>query len=364
MFLCRLGSLNALEQSRASSFWREWIGGAVPSADSMGRIAGRMDPETVRQANLFLYARLKRNKTIRAPWHALLALLVDGHESHASYRRHCEGCLKRTIRTGEREVTQYYHRSVSAMLLAEGFELLVDSEPQRPGEDEVAAALRLLDRVLTLYPRAFDVVLGDALYADPRFFNFLVDRGKDVLTVLKDERRDLLQDAGCLWESTEPTLISQGRKDIRCWDLEGFTSWPQVKVAVRVVRSVETTTVRRQLDGKPEEKRSQWVWVSTLSRHRANSKALIELGHCRWIIENKGFNETVTYWHGDHVYKHEPSAMLVLGLLCLIAYNLFHAFFARDLKPALRARVSMLHVARTLLQELFAGLPASTARPP
>jgi len=49
--------------------------------------------------------------------------------------------------------------------------LVLDAEPQRPGEGEVAAALRLLERVLTRYPRAFDVVLADGRYADPRVFN-------------------------------------------------------------------------------------------------------------------------------------------------------------------------------------------------
>jgi hypothetical protein len=72
----------------------------------------------------------------------------------------------------------------------------------------------------------------------------------------------------------------------------------------------------------------------------------------------------VTYWHADHLYKHEPTAILVLGLLFLIAYNLFHTFFARNLKAVYRAKVSMLHIARTLLQELYAGLPEATARPP
>ena len=41
--------------------------------------------------------------------------------------------------------------------------LLLDHEPHRPGEGEVATALRLLERVLGAYPRGFDLVLADAL---------------------------------------------------------------------------------------------------------------------------------------------------------------------------------------------------------
>jgi len=46
--------------------------------------------------------------------------------------------------------------------------LMVDAEPMRSGEDEVATAIRLLERVIASYPRAFDVVIADALYTDPQ----------------------------------------------------------------------------------------------------------------------------------------------------------------------------------------------------
>ena len=80
-----------------------------------------------------------------------------------------------------------HHRDVTVRLL-------LDQEPQRPGEDEVQTALRLLTRVIPAYPRAFTLVLADALYAQAPFFNFLLAHGKHALAVLKDERRDLYQD--------------------------------------------------------------------------------------------------------------------------------------------------------------------------
>src|SRR6185295_15273955 len=91
------------------------------------------------------------------------------------------------------------------------------------------------------FPRAFDVVLGDALYTDPRLYNFLLDHGKDVLTVLKNENRDLLADARCLFETHSPQRWTEGSTTREVWDLQGFTTWPQVRQPVRVVRSRETT---------------------------------------------------------------------------------------------------------------------------
>jgi len=56
----------------------------------------------------------------------------------------------------------------------------------------------------------------------------------------------------------------------------------------------------------------------------------------------------------DHVYRHEPAAMRVMVLLTMLAMNILNAFQRLALKPALRKRFSLRHVARCVLAELFA----------
>jgi hypothetical protein len=97
-------------------------------------------------------------------------------------------------------------------------------------EDEVACAMRLLTRVLAAYPRAFDLVLADALYATAPFFNFLIDRGKHALVVLKDERRNLYQDAAGLFAHVPPQRGERRGRNCQWWDFPNLVSWPQVKV--------------------------------------------------------------------------------------------------------------------------------------
>jgi len=363
MILTRLGSLNAVEQTQSSSFWRHLLKGPLPSADTLGRVASRMDPEPVRKALRDLYGDLKRHKALPVPSHGLIALVLDGHESHATENRHCPQCLERTIHTSHGDHIQYYHRHVTAMLLTGDFPLLLDAEPQRPGEDEIATALRLLERVLKNFPRAFDVVLGDALYTDPRFYNFVLDHGKDALTVLKNENRDLMVDACALFEIHAPQRVTEGATTREVWDLPDLLTWPQVKKPVRVVRSRETTTCRRQLDGQPKDREADWVWVTTLSIRRAGTRAVVDLGHARWKIENQGFNETTNRWAADHVYKHHPIAILVFTLMTMLAFNLFYAFYRRNLKPAYQSRHDAQHVARCLASELYQGLVESRAPP-
>jgi len=90
----------------------------------------------------------------------------------------------------------------------------------------------------------------------------------------------------------------------------------------------------------------------------------VQLGHARWAIENAGFNELVTRWHADHVYRHEPTALLVFTLLAMLCLNAFLMFYRRDLKPAARQAASRLHVARQVTAELYAGRTLAAPRAP
>lgn len=119
---------------------------------------------------------------------------------------------ERRVGVGDEQRIQYYHRNVTAQLIADGFHFMLDAESQLPGEGEVAAAMRLLERVIADYPRSFDVVVADALYAKSNFFKLVVERKKDAIVVLKENCPELLKDA------------------IRCFDGQPpMCSWDTVK---------------------------------------------------------------------------------------------------------------------------------------
>lgn len=97
MCLAKLGSLNALEQLKGHGELRKQTRGELPSADSIGRVADKIVSDTIRDITQDFYRQLKRNKVLVPPAHGLMALIVDGHESHATYKRHCTGCMEREI---------------------------------------------------------------------------------------------------------------------------------------------------------------------------------------------------------------------------------------------------------------------------
>lgn len=356
MFLTKMGSLNALEQMKGNGFWKDWIEESLPSADTIGRVFSLIDVEPIRKELHYVYERLKRNKVLEPFASGMYGLIIDGHESTASYKRCCEGCIERKIKTEKGEIKQYYHRQVTGILLSKDKQILLDSEQQRGGEDEVEAATRLIKRLLRKYPRAFEVVIVDGLYVRANFFRIIMEAGKEVIAVLKDERRDLLQDAISLFKVEKSEITEEGQTRRECWDTEHFNSWEQLGKEVRVVRSLERTVTKSQLTGKEEEKVSDWVWVTTLTKEKCSTKGVVDFGHGRWRIENNGFNELVNEWKADHVYKHDPRAIETFYLLTMLAYNLFHAFIGRNIKPVLRNKYTNKHWSNVIAAELYSNI--------
>lgn len=363
LFWARLGSLHALGTTAGARFWKQWLGEDLCSEDTIARVHALIEAQGLRKGLHRVYTCLKRNKALRALEGWEVAVL-DGHETHSSYRRHCSGCLERTVHTAAGERIQYYHRYVALLLLTNKFRLLLDLEAQRSGEDEVAAALRLLERVMQTYPRAFKVVLADALYAEAPFVNFLLSQRKHVLIVLKDERRDLYRDALGLF-SLHPPQSGRYRNRQCLWsDVQDLSTWPQVLAPLRVVRSQETYFIRRQLTGDREQQQTHWMWVTTLTQSELSTEGVVRLGHARWDIENYGFNELVNAWHADHVYKHDARAMENFALVAFLAYNLFHAFLTLNLKPQLRRARTEEFWARAIAAEIFHDAVKSRAGHP
>ena len=128
-----------------------------------------------------------------------------------SRHRCCKGCSQRRIKVNDQEVTEYYHRGVVCNLIGFDLALPLDMELIRPGEGEVAAAMRLLERVFANYRRFFDAVAADALYMESPFFNFCLERDKNIIAVLKGNYRSLLEDAKPLTKMLSLSLRSYFR---------------------------------------------------------------------------------------------------------------------------------------------------------
>lgn len=253
-------------------------------------------------------------------------------------------------------LTEYYHRAVVCHLIGFPIAVALDLEMIRPGEDEVGAAMRLLERVFKNYPRFFDAVVADSAYLEGPFVRFVRKHDKHVLAVLKDNNPALLADAKGIFRHQSPRVTDDGRRTIQYWDEEDFTSSSGIQEPLRVVHTLETETRRQRIAGRWLEKNEiyTWWWATTIAQNLMPARQIWQAGHKRWAIENELFNTLATHWALDHCFRHDPTAIVNFILTLFIAFVFVEAFYLRNLKPPVRARFTLIAIA----SQIYLGLAA------
>lgn len=335
--LANLGSLNQLKAASSLNFLYS------PSVSTIARSADTMYLDGLRKILKEIYLSARKKKMIGGICGRSIGIL-DGHEITSSNIHKCSHCRQRNVSRIEGQVKlQYYHSFVAFILAGGRFATMLDIEPILPGEGELTAAYRLLERVFTNYPRAFSVVAGDALYLAADIFSLLKSHRKYAIAVLKDEKRQLYEEAVALSSITEPITYEDGNTSYRVWEhkIEGL--WDLYKGKVTVIRSEETTAA------KDRETKADWMWVTNLP-YAGDLENTVRICHSRWQIENQCFNELANIWSLDHIYRHSENAILAFTLYLFIAVNIINIFFNRNIKDKrIRTKVFLLDLVKASL---------------
>lgn len=365
MHASRTRSLNALESllHEDTKRWRQFLGKERPSGDTIARAMNEaVDVGELRGFLLEVTKHLHRTKRLhRMDANSRLRLMaLDAHELFATRHKCCEHCKQRTVHTKEGDVTEYYHQVVVCQLIGVEPGVVLDLEPILAGEDEVAAAQRLMERVLEAYPQVFDVLVTDSAYQEAPFFKVLLRRGKHVVATLKDERREVWGDFQGMLPQREPVAESTTKTPYRqtttrLWSFPDLETWAQLGRKAWVVYLEERTRQRRRR-GKEwveEESVHTWVWITTLTPEEASAQRIAQGGRWRWYQEN-AFNELGQHWRLDHRFMHAPQAMIAFLLLLFLAYLLERVFYLRHLKEARRKKLTCVGLGERLRAALGA----------
>lgn len=260
----------------------------------------------------------------------------------------------RNLEIAGEKVPEYYCHMTVCNFLNAPIDVPLDAELVAAGENEIAAAKRIVARLCDTYTRLFDVIAVDALYMEGPFINFCVERGKDVIVVLKNNYPSLLSDARGLFSQMQPQIWQVEDKTIQVWDIDGFTA-NTIDVPLRVLHTVETHIEKIVKDGQVVEREvtKDWWWATTIPQTRLTTKHLWEFGHSRWQIENNIFNVLAQHWSLDHCYKHDSVAMVNFVLMLFIAFTLTQCFYERNLKAPMR---KVINSVIALANQFYAGL--------
>lgn len=306
-----------------------------------------------------LGTRLKAVGAAHLAAKAIVAL--DGHELFVSEKRCCADCLVREAskkRDGELvKVREYYHAAVFAQWVGAHPAPVLDFEPIAPGEGELTAAYRLVERLGQTYGDKIGILTGDGLY-DCEPIRFLAQQA-GYHTVIRQKRED--REPG---KSARKSLGQQdpdrerpdrrhreGPRRYACWD-----------VPVDGRRYVE---VHRRVGDKTQV----GGCLTSLPARQAPAIAVAMIMETRWWIENTGFHELSGAWSFDRAFVHagRPAAAWAFVALALTAFNAFQAYVYRNLKlDPRRPERSLAALRRDLFETLadFARSRRPQARAP
>ena len=287
-------------------------------------------------------------------------LALDANELFSSRSHCCPECCTRTVKVAGAdgqvsEVVEYYHRAVFAHLV--GSDLILDLEPIRSGEEECAAALRLLGRLRRrLGVRFFDVVSVDAWYTKTPFLRAVQKLGWEGVAVLKQSDYEAYKEADALRPVRAQTVFEEAGRRVELRQVCQVPLTQQAGLTVRVVLADEQWQERQRRGKvwKGQTKRSHWRWVASAGLDPVSAKGIWQIGHGRWAIENKAFNLLTRTYHLTHCFHHHPVAMVAWLLLTLLAVNLTALFYRHWVAPRAEADYTW----SDLLDDLREGLAA------
>jgi len=366
----RIPSYLDLAQQTQRRRWRRLCGlkGAVGD-DLFGYVTERLEAEDLRQGLAGCLKTLKQNKALEScKINGLLFLSLDANEHFASRSRCCPACCQRQIEIlgpdGQKErVTEYYHRYVFAQINGPKINGPLEVEPIGPGEDECAAALRLLGRLRRVYgPRFFDAITADAWYAKGPFLRAVAKLGWAWIVVLKREDMEVFQEARQLSQGQKPGAAfddEERQRQVQLWEVKDLKFSQEYDQPVRVVRSEEQWTQTRKRGGRLDRqtRQSRWVWAASGKLDGYPAGVIYQGGHRRWGIENKAFNELTQGYHLEHCYHHEPASMLAQMLIVLWGFLLFNAFAQLQSKLVVLGKTTVQALAKELDLALEEDLP-------
>ncbi len=278
--------------------------------DALAYCTARMDPETTRVALAAALHQAKRNKAFDNS--RFIGLALDGTGAGHTHREPCSLCDP--VKDAKGEVHGHLHHFVLISVVGVGgLTLPVDVEPYGPGDSEYAAAQRLLRRAVHhLGPRFADYVVGDGEYATAPFLHTSGEVALPVVARLKENLPLLAAAVRARFDGQPPQAVFQEGDDrVEVWDYDHFDSWetlnwPEVRVLRYRQHKRDGTVVQAE-------------WLTDFSIAKLGSLSFYRRAKSRWEIENRGFNDGKNRYGMEHICHHEPTSILIIWLLILLA---------------------------------------------
>ena len=250
--------------------------------------------------------------------------VLDLNELFKSEKIHCPQCQVRekTVQDAQGEkrvVKEYYHQAVALVWVNGPIPFVLGWELLAPGEGELTAALRLLERLLPRLRRSLDLILGDALYCCRPFFRTVCAAGLEALAISSGQTEMDAEIA--LLMKTDPPRTVPGI-DVAVWEMPSEAWSPDLKRQLRVIHC------ERRYKAPPwKHERQQLRVVTSMPVTILPAGQGWKVGRSRWRIENGTFNVLTRDYALTHNYHHSVPAIVALLAMRSFACFLVPAYW-------------------------------------
>ncbi len=361
VFLCvllRFGSLRRLASEAKNGRVRKFIKDIDKEtfcANTMANGLENIDTGVLEQDLTIVPKRLRRNKAYGSAEHprtigGLKITAIDGTENYRSTSISCDECLEYHVKTKEGIKTHYVHKIVIMQIVGRlhssavqgimGIEKILpkdkkeDSHGEEGHEGEGIAAMRLIDKMISLYgTQFFDVTTTDALYTNEPFVIFMNDRKKYVVSRVKNERTHMYKEIESLSKYADVIYKNDHSEQIEYWiyeipHLEKSIGW---KIPIRGFRIVEKE-YKLDKGNKVYTREETFLCMTSIPNYIADGDIIRQIVHAKWGIENNGIKDLKDNWYLTHNFHHHPNATYAMLLILMMAYNLFYSYVFRHMK--------------------------------
>lgn len=336
--ILRQGAFHAIEFLVRSRARAALAVGRAFGDDALAYFTERLDVRVTRRALAGALKRAKRNKAFENS--RFVGLALDGTGTGRCQQAGCRLC--RPIRHAERGVVGQLHALSLLSVVGTGLVLPVDVEPYGPGDSELAASQRLLERAHGhLGARFADYLVADSLYAAAPFLNRVGQLSLRVVVRLKANVPELLRAVEARFAGRAPDLVfAHGGDRVEVWDVNDFDPWD----------GLDWTTVRviRYRQHKPDGTTVQADWLTDFPAAQVGSRALYGLAKSRWEIENNGFNDAKNRYGLERIRHHHENSLLIGWLLICLALVIERLYRQRFLHRGGRPPRSAIELLRCL----------------
>jgi len=251
---------------------------------------------------------------------------VDMNELIKSEKALCDQCqirVKTMVDSAgqKRTVSEYYHQAVALTWISGEIPFVIGWELLQPGEGELTAALRLLERLLPRLRKSLDLVLGDALYCCRPFFKAVCEVGLQAMAISSGQT-EMDEEIDLLMKTDAPRIVPADGGDVAVWAMDSEAWMQDLKRKLRVIHCE-----RRYEAPSWKHERQQLRVVTSTPVEILPAGQGWKLGRSRWIIENGTFNRLTRDHALTHNYRHSVAAIVALLAMRSFACLLTQAYW-------------------------------------